>query len=176
MIKKKIHKFKFYKRYHKYIGLSIAVFFMLFSVTGILLGIKKETNLLPKTQKGSNSDLQEWISFSEIERIAIFEIDKKVDNPTIDKIDARPSKGIVKVIFEQGYWEVQINATTGEVLSIERRYSDLIENIHDGSILGNLFKISYNLLGGVFALFLVTSGFLIWMLPRKMKKIKQNLN
>ena len=91
----------------------------------------------------------------------------------VDRIDARPSKGMVKVLFEKGYWEVQVDAKSGKVLSVARRHSDWIEAIHDGSIVSQLFKlISMNILGiGLFIL--VVAGIWLWYGPKKVRKLRK---
>ena len=40
---------------------------------------------------------------------------------------------MVKFVFVEGYWGVQLDCTTGELLHLERRPADFIENLHDGS-------------------------------------------
>jgi hypothetical protein len=50
----------------------------------------------------------------------------------IDRLDVRPSKGIIKV-RGRNHWEVQLSASTAEVLQVAYRRTDTIEAIHDGS-------------------------------------------
>ncbi len=161
--------------YHRYLGLLLGLFILLSSVTGILLGWKKDVDLLqPPTQKGASTDLQQWLPLSEMATRSIAGLDSAVavQNNPIDRIEARPDKGIVKTIFKEGSWEVQLDASTGKVLSVARRHSDWIEKVHDGSIISDLFKlISMNVLG--FGLMLLSiTGFLLWFFPKKIRKIK----
>ncbi len=91
----------------------------------------------------------------------------------VDRIDARPSKGMVKVLFENGYWEVQVDAKSGKVLSIARRHSDWIEAMHDGSIISQFFKlISMNILG-IGLLILVIAGVWLWYGPKKVRALRK---
>ena len=88
-------------------------------------------------------------------------------------MDVRPSKGIAKVLFKEGNWEVQIDGTSGEVKSIAKRYSDWIESLHDGSIISDLFKlISMNLLG-IGVLFLMGTGIWLWYGPKVVREMKR---
>ena len=57
----------------------------------------------------------------------------------INRLDVRPSKGIVKVRAENG-WEIQVDTETGDILQVAYRRSDLIESIHDGSFYGDHVK------------------------------------
>jgi hypothetical protein len=113
-------------------------FLLLVGITGLLLTWKDELKLNPHaTLIKSNSSL---ISLKSIEDIALHAADTlKFDN-TINRIDYRPTKGIAKIRFEYHLTEIQINCYTGDIISIKQRTADLIEMIHDGSIIDYLFK------------------------------------
>ena len=163
-----------YRRIHYYLGLSISLLLLISAGTGILLGFKKEVDALqPPTQEVENVVLSQWLSLSDLSLKAHEALNSKnPGNYLLDKMDVRPEKGIVKVIFMPDFWEVQVNGATGEILSVERRYSDLIEKIHDGSIISDSFKlISMNILG-VGVLVLVFSGLWLWYGPFIIRKIK----
>lgn len=165
-----------YRVYHRYLGLGLGVFLIISSVTGLLLGWKKDVDLLqPPTQKGATTDLPQWISLADMATIAQTALDsaQQLPNTPIDRLEARPDKGIVKVLFAEGYWEVQLDGSTGKVLSVARRHSDWIEHLHDGSIISDGFKlVSMNVLGlGLLAL--VISGFILWLFPRKVRQLKK---
>jgi uncharacterized iron-regulated membrane protein len=95
-----------------------------------------------------------------------------ISSEGIDRLDIRPKKGIAKILFNKGYWEVQLNCETGQVLSVKKRYSDLIEQIHDGSILGDTFKLASMNLLGISIIIMIITGFWLWFGPRRIKKIK----
>ncbi len=147
------------------------------AITGILLSLKKEVDLLqPPTQKGISKSLDTWKPLSEIATIATTTFHERYpdqkDN-AIDKMDVRPSKGIVKVLFEKGYWEVQVDGTSGDVKSIERRHSDWIEQVHDGSIISDWFKLlSMNVLG-IGMLLLMGSGIWLWYGPQLVREYRR---
>ena len=170
---------RFYRKLHKWTAIPLLLFMLLMGITGILLGWKKQAELLPPTQKGQSFTPQEWQSLDEVllkaERLAS---DSLGISAEIDRLDVRPAKGIVKICFEEGYQEVQLDLFTGEVLSVGRRYSDLIEQIHDGSILDryivlgkDTFKLSYSTLSGLGLILLALSGFWLWFNPRRMRKL-----
>lgn len=77
-----------------------------------------------------------------------------------DRIDVRADRGVVKFIASNR-WEAQIDMTTLEVLSLEYRRSDLIEQIHDGSFFADWVKTYVFLPTGVVLLCLWLTG--IWM-------------
>ena len=165
-----------YRVYHRYVGLVMAVLVLISSVTGILLGWKKDVDLLqPPTQKGATTDLAQWIPLSEMAVIATAALDsaQAIKANPIDRIEARPEKGIVKVLFAEGSWEVQVDGSNGKVLSVAQRHSDWIEKIHDGSIISDGFKlISMNVLG-IGLLVLTVTGVSLWFYPKRIRKLKQ---
>ncbi|RDV14720.1 DNA mismatch repair protein [Pontibacter diazotrophicus] len=165
-----------YRVYHRYLGLVLAVLVLISSVTGILLGWKKDVDLLqPPTQKGAIPNLEQWIPLSNMATIATAALDsaQSISTNPIDRIEARPEKGMVKVLFLEGSWEVQLDGSNGKVLSVARRHSDWIEKIHDGSIISDLFKlISMNVLG-LGLLVLTFTGFTLWFYPKKIRKLKR---
>jgi hypothetical protein len=90
----------------------------------------------------------------------------------IDRMDVRPDKGMIKVLFKEGYWEVQIDGANGKVLSVAQRHADWIEHIHDGSIISEGFKLIYTNYIGLGLLLLSITGFWLWYGPRKIRKAK----
>lgn len=166
-----------YRVYHRYVGLVIGIFVLVSSITGILLGWKKDVDLLqPPLIEGQTPDLSQWVSMADLATAAYAGLDsaQSIKNNPIDRIEARPDKGMVKVLFSEGYWEVQLDGSTGKVLSVAQRHSDWIEKIHDGSIISDLFKlVSMNLLG-LGLLILAITGFTLWFYPKRIRKLKSN--
>ena len=159
-------------------GLTLASLLIISAITGALLGLKKDVDLIqPPTQKGISKDLSEWKPLHEISNLAenaLHQAHPDQKENTINRLDVRPSKGVVKVLFKKGYWEVQIDGKSGEIKSIAKRHSDWIEAIHDGSIISDFFKlISMNFLG-IGLLLLIGTGIWLWLGPRKVRKAKKN--
>ena len=95
----------------------------------------------------------------------------------LERIDFRPDKGMVKFVFIEDYWGIQVDCATGKLLHIERRRSDFIENIHDGSILDYLFetkdeqlKVVYTSIMGLALFTFVITGFWLWVGPKFMRR------
>jgi uncharacterized iron-regulated membrane protein len=160
------------------LGILLLFFIVISSGTGLLLAWKKDVALLqPPTQKGSSEELSTWKSLDELTTIAQKALSDKYPeeaNNSVEELSVRPKKGIVKVIFKNGNWEVQVDGTDGSVKSIAKRHSDWIEQLHDGSIISDAFKlISMNILG-VGLLVLGTTGFWLWYAPKIVRKMKKN--
>jgi uncharacterized iron-regulated membrane protein len=167
-----------FRKVHKFLGGSLAIILVISALTGILLSLKKEVSLIqPPTSKGISKKLDTWLplyKMDSIARVALYTAYPEQNQNPVDRLDIRPSKGVVKVLFDKGYWEVQVDGTNGEVKSIARRHSDWIEALHDGSIISELFKlISMNVLGfGL--LFLIGSGLWLWYGPKRIRTLKKN--
>src|SRR5690606_1333075 len=93
-----------------------------------------------------------------------------VSNQHIDRLDVRPKKGLVKVLFQPDDWDVQLELSNGKVLSIAQRNADWIEKLHDGSIISEGFKLfSMNFLR--FGLLILSlTGLLLWYGPKLVKQ------
>ena len=165
-----------FRSLHKWIGISVALFMLITSTTGILLGWKKNVEVLqPATLKGQSTDVTKWVSFETITQTALHAIDSVTgEENSIDRLDVRYDKGIIKVLFTRGYWEVQIDPTTGKALSVAQRHADWIEHIHDGSIISDLFKLFYTNYIGWGLLILSITGFWLWYGPKVMRKVKNH--
>ncbi len=172
-----INSLRNFRKWHRLVGLSIALFLLVSAVTGFLLGWKKDIALIqPPTQKGVTKELAEWKSMDELAQLAQSHFTTAFPNETpnfIDRIDVRPSKGIAKVLFKNGWWEVQIDGKTGQILSTGRRHSDWIEQLHDGSLISDGFKLFAMNFLGIGAFFIVCSGFWLWLGPIKFRDMKR---
>ena len=169
---------RWYRKWHRYIAMFLLVFIAIISLSGILLAWKDELQLKPPSEKSANTNL-ELLSLSKIETIAVNHIKDANLDTTINRIDYRPRKGIAKVRFETHFTELQIDCFSGKILSQKIRTADIIEMIHDGSIVDFLFnsksksvKLFYSTLIGLGLLFLSFSGFWLWKKPKQIKKNK----
>jgi len=175
IIQNLVHRLRQFRSIHKWIGISVVLFMLITSSTGLLLGWKKNVELLqPPTLKGTSTNVAEWVSFEVISNAARHALDSVTHEPnTIDRLDVRYDKGIIKVLFLKGYWEVQVDASTGKALSVAKRHADWIEHVHDGSIISDFFKLIYTNYIGWGLLLLSISGFWLWYGPRAIRKAKQ---
>jgi uncharacterized iron-regulated membrane protein len=183
-IKNMVKKTRWYRKLHRWIASLLFVFFFFISTTGLVLGWKKNTNgyLLAKSHKGKSSELSQWLSFDSLHAVDVKALQESVSSelsPEVDRIDARPEKGMVKIVFADHYWAVQLDASTGKVLHMERRRADFIEHLHDGSYFDKLvgsdsqaIKLGYTSVMGLSLLMLTVSGFWLWYNPKRIRKKK----
>lgn len=117
---------------HKWASIIVAIPLLIILVTGILLLVKKEFSYIqpPSAKGGANVPS---ISFDVILKQAKTVEQAQIESwDSIDRLDIRPSKGIVK-IRTNTQWEIQLDSTTADILHVAYRRSDIIEQIHDGT-------------------------------------------
>jgi uncharacterized iron-regulated membrane protein len=165
------------RKWHRLLGVTLSLLLFISATTGILLALKKDVELIqPATHTGSSKDMQTWKSMAELSEIATTAFHQQhpdqADNQ-VDRIDVRPSKGIVKVLFEKNQWEAQVDAQSGEVLHIARRHADWIEALHDGSIISDLFKLLSMHFLGIGVIVLLSTGLWLWYGPKEFRRLKK---
>ena len=168
-----------FRKVHRTMGAMLFVFFFFISVSGLFLGWKKNSFgvIQSNTRQGVSSKFKDWLPLDSLKRKAIFYMQKERQNPLeIKRIDVVESKGVVKFIFAE-YYGVQLDGSTGDLLLIERRYSDLIEELHDGSALdtyfktsGNPIKLIYTTIMSIALLLSTITGFWLWLGPKRMRR------
>jgi len=174
-----------FRKIHRITGALLFVFFFIIAISGLLLGWKKHSGgmILAKSHKGTSSDLKDWLTLDSLHKMASIYLTDSVDETLslkLDRIDVRKEKGMVKFIFEDHFWGVQLDGATGQLLHVEKRISDYIENIHDGSILdswfgvkGGYLKLLYTSIMGFALLIFTITGFWLWYGPKRMRKISR---
>ena len=172
---------RIFRKVHRTTGAFLFIFFFVVAISGLLLGWKKHSGgaILPKSYKGSSTHLKDWISIDSLHKNACKILHDSV-SPTLslelERIDIRKDKGMVKFVFLDHFWGIQLDGATGKLLHIERRRSDFIENIHDGSILDYYFKTSkeqiklvYTSIMGIALLVFTITGFWLWYGPKRLR-------
>jgi uncharacterized iron-regulated membrane protein len=177
-IRKLAKETRFYRRFHKFIAVPMIFFMLILGSTGLLLTWKAELKLQPPSQQSAFTN-QSLISLSIIEQNAIRYADSLQLPSAINRLDYRPAKGIAKIRFENHFTELQIDCYTGKVISVKQRPDNVIEMIHDGSIIDYLFKsksenvkLVYSSITSFGLILLAFSGFWLWLKPKQIKRHK----
>lgn len=174
------------RKIHRATGALLFVFFFILACTGLLLGWKKHTGgvILPKSYQGTSTDMKDWLPVDVLHERAVRVVREQISadmSLELERIDFRPDKGMVKFVFIENYWGVQLDCATGDLLHIERRRSDFIENIHDGSIMdyllgtsGEQIKLVYNSIMGLSLLMFSITGFWLWYGPKRFRQMSNH--
>ena len=179
--KKQAKLLRIFRKVHRFLGAFLFVFFFLVAISGLFLGWKKNSGglLLAETKNGTSGDLSKWLPLEVLYEKANSVINDSVKADkiiTLDRVDIHKDKGVIKFIYEE-YYGLQLDGATGELLEFGKRQSDLIENIHDGSVLdtyfktsGNPIKLVYTTIMGIALLLFTITGFWLWYGPKRMRK------
>ena len=132
----------------------------------------------------SNAGLNLWLPLDSLQKNALQAKQQYSDDRStkIDKIEIRESVGAIVFGFKGNFY-VQVEGRTGKLVSVEKRYGGLIQDIHDGAILGDwtglksgFTKSIYSALLGGLLFFLTISGIYLWIKPILIKKNKMQNN
>ena len=170
---------------HRWLAPAAVLIMTIMSVTGLLLGWKKHSNgwLMADNIKGVSTDMKQWLPMDSLDRLATVYLRDSVDanlDPKKDRIEFRPEKGMVKFTFSEHYHALQIDATTGKLLSTEIRRADWIERLHDGTLIDRMFgienqagKLTYTTLAALLLGTLTLTGTFLWYNPKRIRRIKR---
>jgi hypothetical protein len=173
---------RIFRKIHRVTGAALFMFFFFIAITGLLLGWKKHSAgiILSKSYQGTSTELKDWLPIDSLNTMANSYLLKTISpelSIDIDRIDIRKNKGMVKFIYKKHLWGLQLDGATGKLLHVDRRYSDLIENIHDGSIIDNYLgtsdnqiKVFYTSIMGIALLVFTITGFWLWYGPKRMRR------
>ncbi len=157
------------RKIHRWGAIIIALPFLIVLISGLFLQLKKDVAWIqPVTQNGA----QPWpeISFNQIletaKTVPQAEIQTWAD---IDRLDVRPTKGVVKVRAVNN-WEVQIDTYTGEILQTEFRRTNIIESLHDGTWFHDSAKLWVFLPSSIIVLVLWITGIYLFLVPYLSKR------
>ncbi len=159
------------RKLHRWGAIAVALPFLIVIATGLLLQLKKQLAWVqPGEQKGT-------LGAPLVSMDGILASARSVPQAGItewsdvDRVDVRPSKGLIKVIGNSR-WEIQLDAATGAVLQTAYRRSDLMESLHDGSWFHPSLKLWLFLPSGVVVLLLWVTGIYLFLLPIRSRRAK----
>ncbi|MCP3904842.1 MAG: PepSY domain-containing protein [Planctomycetes bacterium] len=162
-----MRSFKLFWTAHKWTGFALSAILVCTATTGLLLLLKKQFDWIqPPTRQGAPGEVADFITIDDALAAAFASGNESFRSfDDIDRIDVRPAKRVYK-IRSRHHAEIQVCAVSGQVLAVETRRSDLIEQIHDGSFVAGWFHdwVMPVFSGGM--LFLVGSGLWLWIEPK----------
>ena len=156
---------RLHRKLHVWSGVVVSLPLLLLVVTGALLLLKKHWSFVqPPEQRGSVTEPA--IGFDAI-LAAVRSVpgNAAFDWTAVDRIDARPGKGLAKVRLENGT-EIQVDLADGTVLQVAERRTGLIEALHDGSwFAGDWTKLGVMLPACALLTGLIGTGVWMWWRP-----------
>ncbi len=162
------------RRLHRWGAIAVGLPFLIVIASGLLLQVKKQLPWVQPVEQRTDVPVP-GLAWETILAAAQSVPQAAVSGwEDIDRLDVRPSKGIVKVITNTR-WELQLALADGEVLQTAYRRSDLIEQLHDGSFFGDPAKLWIFLPSGIVVFALWLTGIYLFFLPMLTKRKRARL-
>ena len=162
---------------HNWLSIIVALPILLILVTGVLLVFKKDIGWIqPPSHKGQSLATPTIPMTDILAKVTATHPAKNLEWHQFERIEFKPSKGIMKFITSD-FWEIQVDSTTGNILSVEKRRSDLIESLHDGSFFGRSVKYFVSFPTAIILLIISLSGLYMFFYPilkRRAREKKRN--
>lgn len=161
------------RRIHYWTSLPLLITIFVIAGTGSLLALKKDfAALQAPTQAGSApGDLERPVA-DLVAAVATLPGRERARWQDVERIDVRPGDGVAKVILHDRT-EVQVDLATGKVLHVGYRTSDLLETVHDFSIIGGWAKYVFSFGSGIALLGMGATGAYLFLLPMIVKRRKR---
>jgi hypothetical protein len=155
---------KFNRKVHYWASIVVAIPILVIILSGLLLQTKKHFAWVqPVELRGTGKSPA--ISLEQVLNVCRTISEAEIESwEDINRIDMRPSRGILKV-WAKNNWEIQIDTETGAVLQTAYRRSDIIESIHDGSFFHDAVKMWIFLPSGIVLLLLWLTGIYLFVTP-----------
>jgi uncharacterized iron-regulated membrane protein len=159
---------------HYWASTLLLVTTLVVAVTGILLALKKDFDVLQPPMAQSSAPGLSGLRIDEllgdIKTRRGFE---QISWRDVDRIDIQPGDGIAKVILSSRT-EFQVDLHTGKVLQTGYRTSDLLESIHDFSFFGGFGKYLLSVPTGLALLVMWGTGTYLFLLPFLVRRRKRS--
>lgn len=162
---KALSLYQFSRKVHKWTGLILSIVFMFLAVTGLLLVYMIPLGVTDELKMGKEASPSQSIPMGKVVSIATSQGLPGVKSAEdIFRIEYRPGLNIYQVRFNNSQG-IQIDASTGKVLSTNPDYSTFLITLHDGSYFGNWYQYSAMTFAGISLILLSFSGYYMVVFP-----------
>lgn len=160
------------RKTHRWLSIAAAIPLLLILVTGLFLNLSPKITLLqPNPPTSKNASVQ--ISFEDIFRISSAIAEAEIKSwSDITQIEMRPKLGVIRV-RSKNYWEIQLDSSTGEILSSARRWKTIFVIIHSGDWFGEWARYGVFFPTALASVFLTLTGILLFFIPYLNKRKSQ---
>jgi uncharacterized iron-regulated membrane protein len=150
-----------WRKYHRIISLIIVLPFAVVLLSGLVLQLRQQFEVIqPKAVKMERMPNLPMLTFEEIFQFA------NTDQKEIDQVILKPQKFHLAIRLKNGD-EIQMHPQTGEILKSAHRYTNILIEIHQGSLMGPWAQYLIFLPTAVGVLFLMVSGLMIYPWRRR---------
>lgn len=164
-LSKSVKLYQLSRKVHKWTGLVLSIFFMFIAVTGLVLVYMIPLGVADELRTGKEASPDQAIPMEKVVSIAVSQDLPGADSvEDIFRIEYRPSANVYQVRFNNGQG-VQMDASTGKVLSTNPDYSTFLITLHDGTFFGDWYRYSILTLTGLSLILLSFSGYYMFGYP-----------
>jgi len=161
---------KFWRKWHRWVSILIALPFLLTVSTGILLATRGFNPWMqPSYETSSAPELK--VSFEQMLAAARSVPEARVESwSDISQIDIRPKKGQIRLRARHDHWEIQVDSVSGAVLGAGKRRVSWFVALHEGAFFGPWVRYGIFFPSALGVLFLTLSGLLIFFQPIRRRR------
>jgi hypothetical protein len=163
---------------HLWLGVLSTVALLVIAVTGILLNHKRGLGLMPEVEHTPSGAFTESVPLEQLARAALeaappgarrdWQPGQPVEVGLIDRMDARPRNGFVKVrLRDPASTEVTVDLHTGRVLHVGERGDVFFEKLHSGEIFGGQPYVLLSDIAAVALVITLVTGYWLWLAPKR---------
>jgi hypothetical protein len=161
---------------HLWLGVAFTTALVVIGVTGILLNHKRGLGLMPDVPHEPERAFAESLPLARLAEIALDTVARAAGpaaerlDPVrgIDRMDARPRNGFVKVrLRDASSTEVTVDLATGRVLHVGPRGDVFLEKLHSGEVFGGTAWVLLSDAAAVALLVTLGTGYWLWLAPKR---------
>lgn len=151
---------------HRWLGVPATALLVVVSLTGILLNHKRALGLMPDVPNEPSGEFADALPLATLAGRASASLDPMIVSHGIDRMDVRPSDGLVKVRYgDHRVTEVTVDIHTGDVLHVGERNDQFLERLHSGQLFGDLWVFLSDA-GALALLGIMVTGYWLWLFPK----------
>lgn len=169
---------------HLWLGVLATIALIAISITGILLNHKRGLGLMPDVPHEPTGDFTAALSLERLAYAALVAAPESakgdwkegdpVDISLIDRMDARPRNGFVKVrLRDKASMEMTVDINTGRVIHTGRRGDVFLEKLHSGEIFGGIRFVILSDIAAVALVLTLITGYWLWLVPKLARGTKE---
>ena len=160
-----------------WLGVRSTIALIAISITGILLNHKRGLGLMPDVPHEPTGEFTAALPMERLAYAALvaappaakgdWKEGDPVDISLIDRMDARPRNGFVKVrLRDKASTEMTVDINSGTVIHTGRRGDVFLEKLHSGEIFGGLPFVILSDIAAVALVLTLISGYWLWLVPK----------
>ena len=162
---------------HLWLGVLVTVGLIAISITGILLNHKRGLGLMPDVPHEASGPFAQSLSLERLAYAALEAAPQEargswkpgdpVDISLIDRMDARPRNGFVKVrLRDKASMEMTVDLASGKVVHVGRRGDVFIEKLHSGEAFGGVRYVILSDIAAIALMITLITGYWLWLAPK----------